>query len=1373
MQTETRETWFRQLCNAVHYAWTGPAAAPTEEERAALRKRKAELEGRLESIQMPDSAPDEVRTAIKEYEASLYAGIKEADDDDELDDIEEAIDELPDEIERAINAALLQELSTYEEEEEPTGTAPRVSPDDLSEYGVAEGTLAERVDAIRAEVDKIYNPAALPVELTHASDAEKDELANQRQSIRDLLESGGLTIDLVKKAAIQKVALAAERAGVEGAIKFRHREADELRNDPQMTAVVAEAKESELVALVAARKKVTDALAAVPLTDEVLERATALVSEVRTVRKAAGAAVRLRLENEAAAILADARMNPDPAVDGLEDVARAKRLIREVLHPAELRNEVIETGRAMLRSVLEPALKKARETDRTLRMQVDDLLNDFYMTAKLADAAEDDLKPIADARLEVTKALNKPTPTAADVQLVEATHLPAVETAYNLAAKAITQRKKDAEKLLKEIDADGEFSKSPEGSLPKQIAELNKARKKMRDTLTTAPLTDESIEQGTKDRDELKKLYEKVNKSIEAMGGAASIKQLATAAGSRENVEALYESFAPENATKFKTLLADLGGKEPVKKILAAFPESADLKQVHDTFGGAKCMGELLETGCGGNAATLKALADTLPDEADQKQLADLIKNGGFAAKPEILGNVVKTALTANPTKGKALLKNLATTFAEEKDQKALAQMLGEGGLDSNPTLLATLLQQGCDGDPANLKKITDAFPAEGTTAATDRAKFKAIVTTGGLADNPLVFSHLLKTGCGGDGAKLKQFALTLGDDANKARKLKSLLTTGGMGGGTGESKATLGQVLRDGFTDPNDGAFRPEKLLALHDTFAAPPPGLAQMKNIFDGFNSGSAPKKEAGKKFANVLGHMTARVPGTPPPVPDNYEITALKATFYNRLDAKARSGNPSQVVRQRRLTKLICNAGTFEVATMPDPLPTPDGLPPATAAEASQTAQDEGEAAQLAADEAAKGPKGNPRLTTAATETGKAATEAKTAAAKTLAVQVQANTVREKTELLTDAQGRLQRATRERGPLLDRKQELLQEKSNLWNQINPLTADIDNLKLDKQDHLKTPNRFRNQDWYDRFDEIDLELNTNLNARTKLFTKLNKTKDDLDDVFNDIQAKENEIANNRIAVDDAYLDNIADLNNAANAAYLEEQDLRTAWSNADTAAGKAEQAAKQLEQARDLSRKAADLAPEDTKLAEKANEDEQAAGSARSAADAARKAANGARAAAKAVALRDIGEVDMAHICGRHKRDLFSFQDPILAAPNAPIEKQKPTTLFPDGYTDADVAACVDEALDQLFQRGTVPKLDQFVAQLHPPNPNASPFLNGDVFLPTQRVLVRIGLELRGDKLEITQFYVLPDGPPPAPPEFETLEFHEMHALKNALGQ
>lgn len=309
---------------------------------------------------------------------------------------------------------------------------------------------------------------------------------------------------------------------------------------------------------------------------------------------------------------------------------------------------------------------------------------------------------------------------------------------------------------------------------------------------------------------------EKAVRAYEAM-----LARLDAAAASRAGLSAAL------GAQKMAALAAAFGGAEKVEALVAALPKSpapADVvnafdspaqmaKLVNGALGGSPALlGTLAEKGCKRDLTKLKALAAEF--DADPAPLKALVEEGGLAGHPEAFAALFEGGCDADP----AQLRTLCGKFPDKPSREKLGGVLGAGGLGTAPAL-GPLAKEG-GGDM--LKRVADSF-----ASPQDLKKLQSLVTEGGLGGGPTArpgrLADIVRDGLGGDPARLKDL-----HDAFKVGMLDDLaglstLVTGlegkdadNTGGNPGEKLATL----LDTFTRTNPGQTQAQIAAKLRDPF-------------------------------------------------------------------------------------------------------------------------------------------------------------------------------------------------------------------------------------------------------------------------------------------------------------------------------------------------------------------------------------------------------------------------------------------------------------------------------------------------------------------------------------------------------------------------
>ncbi len=844
--------------------------------------------------------------------------------------------------------------------------------------------------------------------------------------------------------------------------------------------------------------------------------------------------------------------------------------------------------------------------------------------------------------------------------------------------------------------------------------------------------------------------------------------------------------------------------------------EAKDGKEVR-----ADCLGELMNTGCGGDPAKLKITLGKLTAPTDIAKVKALVESGGLGANPKALGELLKGADAAE-TKKAVAAKNggaltglekagvqgraadqftaLAGAYSAPEDQKKLAAVLNAGGLGQKPALLSGALQTGCGGDPNKLKALTAGYSA---TEAKPLEHLNGLVTGSSLGDQPEVFGHLIGAGCDGAPDKLKKFAAGF-DTPEKLGKLGNLIDVGGLGGQDTDEPDTLAKIYKTGLGE------KPENLVHLDDAFD----DTAQVKTIFDAFNTTPPDEPDSGLRLKTVLGSF-----GKPTAKADNVKIGLLKTKFYDGLDAQS-NNSETQTLTNKNGVQTVVNesvlpledmlrmAATFERKPYVAP-PAPKMTPPP----ALGTEQAKSEAACAKIDNtlatkqvvAAK----EPNALNAFVQAQAAAAAARDAVTKLTTANerkngadlagraylqdalVYANTngpapVPDNSALIAAAgvaDNARNAAVLSRNTARQARDNARQKATDSAEAVKRQKADADaKAKLvttatELRDNLSGPavqERSEAQNAVAPAEEAE-RLATEAEERSKgaaaKVQELSKTP----------IAPENTQAAQALAAAQREATDLAEATRLAkeNAAGLRntEKELRK----------KAEAAEKKLADANQALQAKQKNA---TDSAEKAVAFEAAAAAAAEAAKQGEDAVQAIEDALLAFDCRDIASADVKHFCSRHTRGNFPFDDDALSSKtdveddlDSGIEyrekrgsrKAKKTTLYPEGTTPADVTAYFEEAMQVLSKSGLIPKkadLLRAAASDNINNRSVDTFVTRTVNLPKAKLEVKVGFQYNIDTGKFTMTQFVPLSPLADGPQLETAEFWDMHAMKDAIG-
>lgn len=252
-------------------------------------------------------------------------------------------------------------------------------------------------------------------------------------------------------------------------------------------------------------------------------------------------------------------------------------------------------------------------------------------------------------------------------------------------------------------------------------------------------------------------------------------------------MEALFDALG---ADAVKKLGADVGPKT-LGELSKAFTADA-LKDLQAELGDGKAVKTWLTDVCDGKPAELKKLRDAFGSMAAVKAVAAQ----AFGGKTKTIGALLKTGFSGDPAKFKdfidgfpnpdpeALKRNDPAALKAQKDQKNLSDLLSQGGLNDNPEVFAHLVGTGCKGQAQGIKDLHAKFSGS-TPPGLDG--MKALLDTAGLKVPPQRLAEILATGCSGIAQNLKELAI--GFDG-KMPQLKEMADT--WGDDTGPALKTL-----------------------------------------------------------------------------------------------------------------------------------------------------------------------------------------------------------------------------------------------------------------------------------------------------------------------------------------------------------------------------------------------------------------------------------------------------------------------------------------------------------------------------------------------------------------------------------------------------
>lgn len=225
-------------------------------------------------------------------------------------------------------------------------------------------------------------------------------------------------------------------------------------------------------------------------------------------------------------------------------------------------------------------------------------------------------------------------------------------------------------------------------------------------------------------------------------------------------MEALFDALG---ADAVKRLGADVGPKT-LGELSKSFTADA-LKDLQAELGDGKAVKTWLTDVCDGKPAELKKLRDAFGSMAALKTVAAQ----AFGGKTQTIGSLLKTGFGGDAAKLKTFIDGFPSPDPEalkrkdpvalkaQKDQKDLSDLLTQGGLNDNPEVFAHLVGTGCEGKAQGIKDLHAKF--SGSTPP-GLVGMKALLDTAGLKVPPQRLAEILATGCSGNAENLKELAI-------------------------------------------------------------------------------------------------------------------------------------------------------------------------------------------------------------------------------------------------------------------------------------------------------------------------------------------------------------------------------------------------------------------------------------------------------------------------------------------------------------------------------------------------------------------------------------------------------------------------------------
>jgi hypothetical protein len=222
------------------------------------------------------------------------------------------------------------------------------------------------------------------------------------------------------------------------------------------------------------------------------------------------------------------------------------------------------------------------------------------------------------------------------------------------------------------------------------------------------------------------------------------LSSLAKDLGGEQNLLTLMSDFQPE---ELAGLARELGGAPQIAAILPTIP-SSQLKQACDGFGGPLGFAAAYNDGLEKSPEKLEELIDAF--DGNLSSLGELTNEGGLGAHPKVLGHLIGSICEGDYDQ----LKQLCGAFKKKESREQLKGVLTEGGLATRPEILSSLLKRGCEGEPKGLVAFCDEFKTP-----EDQKKLKELVDhgLGGLPTEVERLGDVLGRGLGGEPKRLKE----------------------------------------------------------------------------------------------------------------------------------------------------------------------------------------------------------------------------------------------------------------------------------------------------------------------------------------------------------------------------------------------------------------------------------------------------------------------------------------------------------------------------------------------------------------------------------------------------------------------------------------
>ncbi len=214
------------------------------------------------------------------------------------------------------------------------------------------------------------------------------------------------------------------------------------------------------------------------------------------------------------------------------------------------------------------------------------------------------------------------------------------------------------------------------------------------------------------------------------------------------------------------------------------------------------------------------------------------VLHGSLGGDVGLLADLLENGCGRDPGK----LTDIATAFPNGSDeQKNLAALMKTGGFTDNPKALGAVFAIGCNGAPDQLKTFVAAYAGDEPEQKREQKRLAALLDDGGLGGAPEALGHVVATG-GAAAVKDLGAAFNTGPDL---AKLKALVEEGGMGGASARSPDALAMMLENGVADA-------AALKVLHGDFGAN--GMDDLRAMVAALDLRPPGTRDPGTQFAHV---------------------------------------------------------------------------------------------------------------------------------------------------------------------------------------------------------------------------------------------------------------------------------------------------------------------------------------------------------------------------------------------------------------------------------------------------------------------------------------------------------------------------------------